>query len=346
MTFNNLNFLSVLFIFFAFFIVLFLFNFFIKKQINFNQNYLLISSSKYFYLKYIFLILSFLIIWFSLFEPLFWQKKITLEAKWIDILFTLDVSKSMNVADISDWKRSFTRLNSAKNSIANFVNNHKEDRFWLVIFAGDSISTIPLTTDHNIFLTFLKWVDYRNLTKQWTDFKKAISMSADRFLKDSKRSKVVVLISDWGDRDEDLDLDYIKQIKKQKEWIAFSIVWIWTNKWWKIITWEDFFWRISYQIYNWDYVISKLNSWTLEDLATSLDWKYFKINDKKDLLKLNSEIENLKKETIWKDEFWEKNNIWRFLSFISFFFFALFLLFYSFEDILSLRGSITKQSIK
>jgi hypothetical protein len=44
-------------------------------------------------------------------------------------MFVLDVSKSMNVADITDNNYAYTRLDIAKESIARFVTKHSEDRF-------------------------------------------------------------------------------------------------------------------------------------------------------------------------------------------------------------------------
>jgi hypothetical protein len=44
-------------------------------------------------------------------------------------MFVLDVSKSMNVADITDNNYAYTRLDSIKKSIANYVSKHVDDRF-------------------------------------------------------------------------------------------------------------------------------------------------------------------------------------------------------------------------
>jgi hypothetical protein len=51
------------------------------------------------------------------------------------MMFVLDVSKSMNVADIIDSNYAYTRLDVIKDSIAKFVTTHKQDRFGLIIFA-------------------------------------------------------------------------------------------------------------------------------------------------------------------------------------------------------------------
>jgi hypothetical protein len=45
------------------------------------------------------------------------------------MMFVLDVSKSMNVADMYDSNYAYTRLDIIKDSISKFVVSHKEDRF-------------------------------------------------------------------------------------------------------------------------------------------------------------------------------------------------------------------------
>ena len=229
---------------------------FYLKNINFNKNYKLLSTWKYFYLKYIFLLTSFLIILLNIFWVKIWEKQNRNEAKWVDMMFVLDVSKSMNVADITDNNYAYTRLDIIKKSISNFVVKHENDRFWLVIFAWDAVSTVPLTTDHDIFLTFLENVDYRNLTVQWSDFEKAVSLWVDRFSTTDDRSKVLTFISDWWDNEDIVNYENISEISKKTPWINYFVVWIWTKTWWKIITWRDAFWNINFQTYNSDYVIS------------------------------------------------------------------------------------------
>ncbi|MDR2640906.1 MAG: hypothetical protein LBC61_06525 [Candidatus Peribacteria bacterium] len=53
----------------------------------------------------------------------------------MDIIFALDVSKSMNVIDIFSNNSSYSRLEFAKGAISDFVSNNLENRYSLVIFA-------------------------------------------------------------------------------------------------------------------------------------------------------------------------------------------------------------------
>jgi len=302
-----------------------------KKQLKFNKSFNLLSSNKYFYIKYIFLLISLFIVLFSIFWVRYWEKNVKNEVNWIDMMFVLDVSKSMNVADIGDSNYNYTRLDVIKDSIAKFIASHREDRFGLVIFAGDAISTVPLTTDHDLFLTFLNGVDYRNLTKQWSNFEKALSLWIERFNNSNDRSKSLVFISDWGDAVDNINKSRIKEIYNRVKWITYSIVGVWTSSGWKIIKGRDAFWRYIFQRYKWEYVVSKINRSNLEDIASVLNWNYFEVKNIWDLSNLNSSINSLAKKVISKWVTWELADAWRKLSILSFVSFMIFLILYLFE---------------
>ncbi len=311
----------LIFIFLNVFLILaFVYYFFRQKK--FNEKYKLLWNWKNFYIKYIFLLLSFFILSIWIFWIKYWKTLTTSENKWIDMIFVLDVSKSMNVADLS---QDFTRLDFAKESIWNFISKNVENRYWLVIFSWDAVSVSPLTDDIDIFLTFLEWVDYRNLTKQWTNFEKAFKLWLERFdISSSERSKALVFISDWGDTEDKIDSNILKSLQKKYPNIAYFIVGVWTKSGWKIITGQDFFWNLSYQKYNWKEVISKLNEENLEEISDIFKWEYFALSSKDSLENLAKNISNLEKKAILKSESNSKNDAWRILAFVSFLFFIIF----------------------
>jgi len=331
MQFTNLNILSFLVFIIIWGIIAFLTY---KKyffQENFNKKYKLLWSDKTFYFKYIFLILSLAIILFWIFWIKYWVNKNAWKVSWIDMMFVLDVSKSMNVADVTDWHYNYTRLDIAKKAIWDYVVKHPNNRYWLVIFAWDAISTIPLTNDHDLFLTMLSGVDYRNLTVQGSDFKKALDLAISRFVWDKDRSKALVFISDWWDEGDNLNIWNI-----ENKDISFAVVWVWTKKWWKIMKGTDVFWRPIYQKYKWQYVISKLNTDNLKTIANKLDAYYFNLEEVYDLRKLDKVFSDLEKKSIELKNSDSLNDISRFLAFISFMFLVLFLGFYIFEEKINL----------
>ncbi len=327
MQFTNINFLSVLIFIILLWIIIFLAYKKYYAQINFNKRYKLLSSKNNFYIKYIFLIFSLIILLTGIFGIKYLGDNIQGENKWIDVMFVLDVSKSMNVADISDSNYSYTRLDVVKKSIWDYVVNNDFNRYWLVIFAWDAISTIPLTTDSDLFLTMLSGVDYRNLTVQGSNFGKALDLWINRFVWDWSRSKALVFISDWWD-----DWDEVNISSNISDDIAYFVVWIWTKKWWKIIKATDAFWRPIYQKYKWNYVISKLNLDNLRDISSSLNSDLYELKKVWDLSKINSWLEKLEKKAITKNSKESLNSFSRVLAIFSFMFFIMFLGFYIFEN--------------
>lgn len=303
----------------------------IQNQIHFNKSHALLASNTYFYIKYICLFVSFFIVFFSIFWIKYGEKIESIDSKWIDIIFTLDVSKSMNVADFKDENYYYTRLDLIKKSIAEYISKHTENRYWLVIFAGEAVSTVPLTDDNDLFLTFLDGVDYKNLLKQWSDFESAFSLWVERFT-DENRSKAMIFISDGWESDDSINSEKIKKISKKIPWIQYFVVWVWSNEWWKIIEWQDLFGRYTYQTYNGEEVISKINIPNLKEIARSLPADFIQIKDIQDMENLHSYIEKLNKTVLKKSASWELANAGRLLSIISCVFFMLFLWLYLFNN--------------
>jgi len=241
--------------------------------------------------------------------------KITTEKA--DIVFVLDVSKSMNAIDYSDN----SRLTVAKNTIKEFIASSKENKYGLVIFAWEAISVIPLTDDIEVFYSLLENVDFTNLTKQSTDFYTAISLAISRFnISESKVKSIIMLTDGWDD--EQLLTQKIKKLDIKQ--FHFFIVWIWSLAWAMIPDWVDFFGKTIYKKHNWEYVISVLNKPILEKLASSLNWNYFDLENisdiKKSISKLNTSIKE--KQQVVKEQT-QKSLFFVYLSFF-FFFFYLF----------------------
>ena len=303
--------------------VLLLVYFYLKKKNKLAKKYSLFFQDNNISYSLLFLIISFFIVLIWIFDFKWGEKDQKNELSWIDIVFVLDVSKSMNVLDFKDESYSYSRLDIAKTMISEYILNNIENRFWLVVFAWDAISISPLTTDSDTFLTFLENVDYRNLSVQWSNFEKAIELWVNRF-DDSDRAKVMIIISDWGDIDDKIDLSSIENSVKDKDINSF-VFWVWTDEWWMIITWEDFSWRSIYQRYKWEFVISKLNEESLDKLANSLDWTYFRADSIEKIWNYTASLDKNIIEVVSTTR--QKVDGTRYLWFISFIFFLIYLIY-------------------
>jgi len=127
--------------------------------ISFNNYYYLREYLKYKF-SYIFLFISFLICIFS-----FLNFKLNIlqnfEKSSSNIVFVLDVSKSMLALDY----KNNSRLSVAKEFIKTYVLNNLSNKYSLSIFSGDAMNIIPLTSDKNLFLTFLDSTDEKSILK-------------------------------------------------------------------------------------------------------------------------------------------------------------------------------------
>ena len=102
----------------------------------------------------------------------------------------MDISGSMLARDLKP-----DRLEASKDVAMDFISKRKNDRVGLVIFAGESFTQCPLTTDHNVLLNLFKDVK-SGMVEDGTAIGMGLATAVNR-LKDSKAiSKVIILLTD------------------------------------------------------------------------------------------------------------------------------------------------------
>ncbi len=108
----------------------------------------------------------------------------------IDIVMCMDVSGSMRAMDFRP-----NRLEASKDVGIEFVNARGNDRFGLVVFAGESFTQCPLTTDRGVVVNFLNDIDF-GVIEDGTAIGMGLATAVNR-IKDSRaKSKVVILLTD------------------------------------------------------------------------------------------------------------------------------------------------------
>ena len=108
----------------------------------------------------------------------------------IDIILAQDISGSMLARDLKP-----DRLEASKKVAADFVEGRPTDRMGLVVFAGESFTQVPLTTDHGIMLNMLKELK-SGMIDDGTAIGDGLATAINR-LKDSEAiSKVIILLTD------------------------------------------------------------------------------------------------------------------------------------------------------
>lgn len=112
------------------------------------------------------------------------------KSEGIDIVLALDVSGSMLAQDFQP-----TRLDAAKKVAAEFINDRPNDKIGLVIFAGESFTQCPLTTDHRVLLNLLNDVKF-GLVEDGTAIGLGLANCVNRLKDSQSKSRVVILLTD------------------------------------------------------------------------------------------------------------------------------------------------------
>ena len=118
--------------------------------------------------------------------------------KGAEIIVALDVSNSMLAQDYSP-----NRLERAKLAISRLTDRLQDDRIGLVIFAGTSFVQLPVTTDYVSAKMFLSSIDTGSIPIQGTAIGDAINLSIKSFSAQSEKSRVIIVISDGENHEDD-----------------------------------------------------------------------------------------------------------------------------------------------
>mgnify|MGYP001822315453 CR=1 FL=1 len=139
--------------------------------------------------------LAFLVV--ALARPAWNPKPRTVQRRGRDIIFVLDVSRSMIAEDLVP-----SRLGKAKFAIMDMVENLEGDRVALVVFAGSAVLKCPLTLDYGFFKLMLEDVDIYSVSRGGTMIGDAVRKALDEAFDDQeKKYKDLILITDGEDHD-------------------------------------------------------------------------------------------------------------------------------------------------
>jgi Ca-activated chloride channel homolog len=146
---------------------------------------------------------------FSLIEPQWGYRWEEVEKKGVDMVIAIDTSRSMLANDVKP-----NRLKAAKREVEDLLNVLKGDRVGLVVFAGSAFTYCPLTPDYGAFRLFLNDLDTNIVPLGGTALAEAIRKGIATFEPDSKNHKIIILITD-GENHEDDPLRAAAEAKQQ-----------------------------------------------------------------------------------------------------------------------------------
>lgn len=126
-----------------------------------------------------------------------------------DVIIAMDVSKSMLADDIKP-----SRLDKAKQFVSKLIDALPDDRIGLVWFAGKAYLPMPLTADEGAAKMFVQSANPDDIPTQGTVLSEALLLAAQSFPAEGKRYKIVVLITDGEDHDENA-AERARQLKEE-----------------------------------------------------------------------------------------------------------------------------------
>ena len=112
------------------------------------------------------------------------------QSEGIDIMLTMDVSTSMLARDFTP-----DRISAAKDIAIEFISQRPSDRMGIVVFAGESYTQCPLTTDRATLINLMKEVS-TNLLEDGTAIGNGLATAVARLKDSDAKSRVIILLTD------------------------------------------------------------------------------------------------------------------------------------------------------
>jgi Ca-activated chloride channel family protein len=133
----------------------------------------------------------------ALVNPKIGTKLETVKREGVDIVFAVDVSKSMLAEDIAP-----NRIEKSKQLVTQIINNLASDRIGIIAYAGKAFPQLPITTDYAAAKMFLQSMNTDMLSSQGTAINEAIELAKTYYDDEEQTNRVLIIISDGEDHSE------------------------------------------------------------------------------------------------------------------------------------------------
>ncbi|MGB3605941.1 MAG: VWA domain-containing protein [Psychroserpens sp.] len=148
-------------------------------------------------LKIVVLCLAFVCFTIALVNPKVGTKLETVKREGVDIVFAVDVSKSMLAEDVAP-----NRLEKSKQLVTQIINSLASDRVGIIAYAGKAFPQLPITTDYASAKMFLQNMNTDMLSSQGTAINEAIELAKTYFDDEDQTNRVLIIISDGEDHSD------------------------------------------------------------------------------------------------------------------------------------------------
>ena len=211
----------------------------------------------------------------------------------IDIMLTLDISGTMMAEDLKP-----NRLEASKVVASEFILSRPNDNIGLVVFAGESFTQSPLTTDHAVLINLFHGVNY-GLIEDGTAIGLGLANAVNR-IKDSKaRSKVIILLTDGSNNRGDIAPITAAEIAQS---FGIRVYAIGVGSYGKVNIPVQTPMGLQYQLMD-----SEFDEKSLQNIATMTGGQYFRATNNNKLRSIYQEIDQMEKTKIDVREYNKKN---------------------------------------
>src|SRR5580765_1649457 len=264
-----------------------------KKQREFGDLFLMkkLSPEKSIFkpiFKLSILLLALVALVIALVNPKIGTKTETVKREGIDIVFAVDVSKSMLAEDIAP-----SRLEKSKRLVSQIIGQLGSDRIGIIAYAGTAFPVLPITTDYGVAKMFLQSMNPDMVSSQGTSLDEAIKLSENYFDKNDKTKKLMILISDGEDHSEGA-ADAAEQANEMG--LKIITIGVGTEKGAPIPLKENGIVKSFKRDRDGQIVVTKLNQESLKEIAKATNGGYVNGNDTKAVMDyVKNALENIEK---------------------------------------------------
>jgi Ca-activated chloride channel family protein len=240
---------------------------------------------------------------FGLVNPKIGTKLETVKREGVDVVFALDVSKSMLAEDIAP-----NRLEKSKQLVTQIINSLSGDRIGIIGYAGSAFPQVPITTDFSSAKLFLNGMNTDMVSSQGTAITEAIAMAKTYYDDEEQTNRVLFIISDGEDHEGNLS-----QIAEEaaSEGIKIYTIGVGTTTGGPIPIKRNGVLQYYKRDQNNEQVITRLGEDRLKEIASQANGKYIEGNNTKDVIEEVTAILNgmdqkefdAKQFTDFKDQF-------------------------------------------
>ena len=161
------------------------------------------------HLPFLFRLAAIVLVIIALARPRMSEETTNVDAEGIDIVLAMDVSTSMLARDLYP-----DRINASKDIAVEFISQRKSDRIGIVVFAGESFTQCPLTTDKRTLVNLMNEVS-TGIIDDGTAIGNGLATAVARLTESDAKSRVVILLTDGVNNSGEVAPQMATEIAKQ-----------------------------------------------------------------------------------------------------------------------------------